>query len=271
MRLRGKVAVVTGVNVGSIGQATAMLFAREGANVVVAGNCDDTGIETVALIRKEGGEALLLSAEMANDNDVKQVIEATVKAFGKLDILANSEVLFAPKPLQVAVEDWQSPLVVNLFGTTLMTRHAAEAMKLRQRGAIVNIVTICGLETSPPPSTFNATQAALVQMTQDLAVDLAAHNIRVNCVCHEGARSVIRNEPIRRTSETGEESLRSESPKHLLNQKGKPSEVANAILLLASDESSSITGAHLVVGGGYYDTVKSSSQTHLASRVASFS
>jgi dihydroanticapsin dehydrogenase len=248
-----------------------MLFAKEGAKVVVAGIGDGAGIETVALIRKEGGEALLLNADVANNNDVKEVIEATVKAFGKLDILANSEVLFAPKPLPVAVEDWQSPLVVNLLGTALMSRHAAEAMKLRRRGAIVNIVTICGLVTSPPPSAFNATQAALVQMTQDLAVDLAAHNIRVNCVCHGGARSVIHEEPIWRTAETGEESLESESPKHLLNQKGKPSEVANAILLLASDESSSITGANLVVGGGYYDTVKSSFQTHLASRVASFS
>jgi NAD(P)-dependent dehydrogenase (short-subunit alcohol dehydrogenase family) len=248
-----------------------MLFAQEGARVVVAGISDEAGIETVALIRKQGGEALLLNVDIASEIDIKQACEETLRAFGKLDILVNSDAVLVPRGLEVAVEDWQSPHSVNITGTALMSRYAAKAMKRREKGAIVNVATIFGSNAQPQFISRAAIQAGPVQMTRDMAVDLAPDNVRVNCVCHGNTRSVTSPENVKQAAQIAEESLTAEGPKNLLSRIGKPREVAYAILFLASDEASFITGAHLVVDGGCYDTVKSNYQPHYSSRVASFS
>ncbi len=266
MRLKDKVAMVTGVDAGSIGQATALLFAEAGATVVVMSACEPDGSETVALIRDGGGDALLLNIDIAKERDVEQACEETFRAFGRLDILVNNDAVFVPRGLGAAVEDWQTPKVNVIGGTAMISRYAAEVMKRQEKGAIVNLVTLSWPQ--PQSTAYSTTPASLMQMTRDMAVELAPDNIRVNCVCHGAVQSVTSLENIGWANQTGEESVAAE---HLVNRMGKPREVGYAILFLASDEASFITGTQLVVDGGNYDTVKWSFQQHISARVASFS
>ena len=251
MRLKDKVAVVTGVDAGGIGQATATQFAEEGAKVLVAGRVEEAGIETVSYIKKQGGEAFFLKVDVAKEDDVKWACEETVRTFGKLDILVNSEAVFVPRGLDAPVEDWQYSLNVNVIGSAFMSRYAAEAMKRQKKGAIVNVVSTYGLVARPQSTTYSATQGALLQMTRAMAAYLAAYNLRVNCVCHGTVLTPALSEQTRRMGDM----LEGESRKNLLNRVGQPREVARAILFLASDEASFITGTHLVVDGGYSATV----------------
>ena len=267
MQLKDKVAIVTGVDAGGIGQATALMFAEAGARVVVMGRSEEDGFETVALIRRGGADALLLNLDLAKERDVKQACDEIVRAFGRLDILINNDAVLVPKGFEPAGENWQKALKAKNCGNSLISRYAAEAMKRQEKGAIVNIVTL----TDPPPQsmTYSTSLAAQMQLARDMAVDLAPDNIRVNFVCHGAVRNVTSLENIE--NQIVEESLAGESPKHFINRMGKPREVAYAILFLASDEASFITGTHLLVDGGHYGTVKSSLEQHIASRVASFS
>src|SRR6185503_474584 len=189
MRLKDKVAIITGVDAAGIGQATALLFAEAGATVVLLGGDEQDGIETISLIRKGGGDALLLNLDIAKESDVKQACEDTVRAFGKLDILVNSDAGFVPRASEAGLGSWGRFPRVNAIGNTaLMNRYAVEAMKRQDKGAIVNIVTLSG--PRPQSAAYGATSAALMQMTRDMAVDLAPDNIRINCVCHGDVRSV---------------------------------------------------------------------------------
>ena len=262
MRLKDKVAIITGVDAAGIGQATALLFAEAGATVVLLGGDEQDGIETISLIRKGGGDALLLNLDIARESDVKQACEDTVRAFGKLDILVNSDAGFVPRASEAGLGSWGRFPRVNAIGNTaLMNRYAVEAMKRQDKGAIVNIVTLSG--PRPQSAAYGATSAALMQMTREMAVDLAPDNIRVNCVCHGDVRSVKSLENIESPDQT--------AAADLLSRTGRPSEVAYAILFLASDEASFITGTNVVVDGGHYGMVKSSFQQRISSRVASFS
>ena len=268
MRFKDKVAIVTGVDAGGTGQAAALMFADAGARVVVMGRREQDGLETVALIRKSGGNALLLTPDLAREDDVKQACEDTVRAFGKLDILINNDAGLVPKGLEPAAEDWQR-FKVNNGCTALISRYAAEVMKRQGKGAIVNIVTLSG---SRPQSTTHSTGlATLMQLAREMAVDLAPDNIRVNFVCHGAVQNVTSLENIGAGDQTAEEFLAGAGQKRLVNRMGKPREVAYAILFLASDEASFITGTHLLVDGGHYATVRSRLEEHIASRVASFS
>ena len=266
MRLKDKVVIVTGVDAGSIGQATALMFADAGAKVVIMGGSEQDAFETVALIRKGGGDALLLNLDLAKECDVKEACDDTVRAFGRLDILINNDAVLVPKGWGLAGEEWQKPFKANSGATTLST-FAAEAMKVQGKGAIVNIVNLSAPQLQS--MTYSTSLAALMQLARDMAVDLAPANIRVNFVCHGAVRSGTSLENIE--DKTAEESMAGESQKSLVNRMGMPREVAYAILFLASDEASFITGTHLLVDGGHYGSMKSSFQQQISSRVALFS
>ena len=269
MRLKDKVAIITGVEEGSIGQATALMFAEAGATVVVMASREQDAVETVAVIRKSGGNALLLSLDLAKEGDVKQACEETVRVFGRLDILINNDSVLVPKGLEPLCEDSQRSFGVKIGSTALISRYAVEAMKRQGRGAIVNIVTLSGPQLQS--MTYSTRIAALMDLSREMAAHLAPDNIRVNFVSHGAVASVSSLENIGPEDQIAQELLAGKSPEHLLNRMGTPREVANAILFLASDEASFITGTHLLVDGGHYGTVKSSFQERISSRVASFS
>jgi NAD(P)-dependent dehydrogenase (short-subunit alcohol dehydrogenase family) len=238
-RLKDKVAIITGGAVG-IGRATAELFAEEGAKVVVADR-----------LKPEGLEALFVETDISNEDDCRRVCDEAVRAFGRLDILVNNAAVFVLKGVEATVDDWQRSLSVNLVGTSLMSKYASEHMKQSGGGAIVNLGSISSFVAQPSFVTYSATKAAILQMTRNMALDLAPFNIRVNCVCPGTILTRATEEHMARVGMSKENFIAAEAPKYLLNRVGYPREVAYPILFLASDEASFITGTHLMVDGGY--------------------
>jgi len=247
MRLKSKVAIITGAASG-IGRATAELFAEEGAKVVVADIDSAGGEQTVSNIRSKGGEARFVHADISKEEDAKRISEETVKAYGRIDILVNNAAAFVFKSLEEAtVEDWQRTLHVNVMGTALCTKYATEHMKKVGGGAVVNVGSVHGFVGQPGYMPYAATKAALVQMSRNMAVELGSFNIRVNCVC-PGA--VLTEHTLHRLKELGS-TVEEMGAQHMLKRGSQPRESAAAILFMASEDSSFVTGAFLMVDGGY--------------------
>jgi len=249
-RVQGKVAIVTGGAAG-IGHATVLLLAREGAKVVVVDIDEAAGAESAAQVRARGGEAIFVQADISREDDVHRACDSALNAFDQVSILVNNAASFVLKGLEATVEDWERVVGVNIIGTALMSRYAVEAMKRNRGGAIVNLGSISSFVAQPSFTAYSATKAALVQMTRNMAIDLAEFGIRVNCVCPGTILTQASNNHMENAGMTLEEFIAVEGPKNPLGRVGEPSEVAHAILFLASDEASFITGAHLMVDGGY--------------------
>lgn len=250
MRLENKVAIVTG-GADGIGAATAELFAEQGAAVVVGDVDDAAGRNVVARICRSGGRACFVRSDISREADAAALASTAESEFGGVDILVNNAAVFVLKGLEATPEDWRRSLDVNVVGTSLCSRYASEAMKRRGGGAIVNLASISSFVAQPQFVTYSATKAAILQMTRNMALDLAAHGIRVNCVCPGTILTRASRDHMARAGLTLEQFTAIEAPKHLLNRVGEPREVAQAILFLASDEASFITGTHLMVDGGY--------------------
>ena len=244
-RVSDKVAVITG-GASGIGEATAELLAEEGARVAIVDR--DPAGETVA---KSIDGARFYRADISSEDDVKNAMEHAESDLGGIDILVNNAAVFVLKGLDASPEEWHQSLDVNIIGTSLCTRYASESMKEHGGGAIVNLSSISGFIAQPEFLTYSATKAALVNMTRCMALDLAPHGIRVNCVCPGTIRTAATERHMEQTGETEEEFLAENAPMHLLNRVGTPREVAYAILFLASDEASFITATPLMVDGGY--------------------
>ncbi len=249
VRLAGKVGVVTG-GANGIGEATAARFAEEGASVVVL-DVDPRGETVAGRIRESGGRAIFAAADISKESEVRTAMERAEREYGRIDILVNDAAVFVLQGLEASVEAWRRSLDVNVIGTALATRYAAEAMKKHSSGAIVNVSSISAFVAQPHFIAYSATKAALVNMTRCMALDLAPFGIRVNCVCPGTVRTAATDRHMAQRGMTEEQFLRENAPLHLLNRVGTPREVANAILFLASDEASFITAAPLLVDGGY--------------------
>ncbi len=249
-RLKDKVAIITGGGAG-IGQATAILFAEEGAKVVI-GDVDEIGGEaTAAEIKSAGGEAVFVRADISQEADARKLTDEALRAFGRLDVLVNNAAAFVLKGLEASVEDWQRSLGVNVIGTALVSRFASEAMKRTGSGAIVNLGSMSSFIAQPHFVTYSATKAAIIQMTRNMAMDLAPFGIRVNAICPGTIITQASEKHCAQAGITMDEFKATEGAKHLLNRPGVPREVAQPILFLASDEASFITGTYLMVDGGY--------------------
>jgi NAD(P)-dependent dehydrogenase (short-subunit alcohol dehydrogenase family) len=248
-RLDGKAAVVTGAAAG-IGAATAELFAAEGAQVTLL-DIDEAGETVARAIRERGDTALYVQADIAQEPEIRRAMASAQQAFGRIDILVNNAAAFVFKGLEATPDDWRRSFDVNVIGTALCSRYASEIMKKTGGGAIVNLGSISSFVAQPGFITYSATKAALVQMTRNMALDLAPSNIRVNCVCPGTIRTSASERHMRQTGMTEAQFLAEQAPLHLLNRIGTAREVAFAILFLASDEASFITAAALMVDGGY--------------------
>jgi len=248
-RLQDKVAIITGAASG-IGAATAELCAEEGARVALLDI--DAAAESVAdRIRRDGGQARSFQADISREDDVRRATADALTAYGRVDILVNNAATFVFKGLDATPDEWRRSLDVNVIGTALCARYAAEAMKTSGGGAIVNLGSISSFVAQPNFMTYNATKAAIVNMTRCMALDLAPHNIRVNCVCPGTIRTAATDRHMAHLGITEAEFIAENAPLHLLNRVGRPREVAYAIVFLASDEASFITAAALMVDGGY--------------------
>jgi len=250
MRIEDKVAIVTGAASG-IGETTAEVLAEEGAKVVVADIDAEGGAKTTATIKGKGGTAIFVQADISKEADAKRITEEAVKVFGRVNILVNNAATFVLKGFEATVEDWQRSLGVNVIGTAMVTKYAVEEIKKAGGGAIVILGSISGFAAQPDFFAYSATKAALLQMTRNMAMDLGPHNIRVNSVCPGPIITPASYRHMKKIGLTLEQFNAQEGAKTLLGRTGNTREVAHAILFLVSDEASYVTGAALMVDGGY--------------------
>ena len=256
MRLKDKVALVTGAASG-IGQATAVLFGKEGAKVMCA-DLDAEGAERVAQqIVGSGGEAASTQADVSQAADVERMVRETVERWGRIDILFNNAgVEWALPAPQVPEQEWDRMIDVNLKGVFLGCKYAIPEMVKQGGGSIVNTASIAGLRGTPWLSTYSASKGGVVQMTKSLAVEWAEHNVRVNAVCPGVIRTPMTERGIEQAwalfGDTAEEAWQRIAEGHPLGRLGEPEEVARAVLFLASDEASFVTGVALPVDGGLW-------------------
>ena len=250
MRLENKVAIVTGAATG-LGESMALLFAREGAKVVIA-DIDMAGAErTATRIRGEGREALAVRTDISQEADASRLAADAHQTFGRVDILINNAAIFVLKGFEATEQEFRRSLDVNVIGTALVTKYAIEPMKQSGGGAIVNLASVSSWVAQPNFFVYSASKAAILQMTRNMAMDLAPYGIRVNCIC-PGTIATAAVHRYREDRGMTMDELNSEiGGKTLLGRVGRPEEVAHAALFLASDEASYITGTHLMVDGGY--------------------
>ncbi len=247
MRLQGKVALITGAASG-MGQSEAMIFAKEGAKVVVGDLLEAQGRDVVDAIAKSGGQARYVKLDVTNEDAWREAVATVVTSFGKLDILVNNAGIsgtFDPDTLSTAA--WDTLMNVNAKGVFLGMKHAIPAMQAAGGGAIVNISSISGFVGQDKlHMAYNASKGAVRLMTKSVAVQYAKDGIRVNSV-HPGIMPPMRTSKASADPAWREKSLRAVPMK----REGRVEEVAHAVLFLASDEASYITGTELVVDGGY--------------------
>jgi dihydroanticapsin dehydrogenase len=249
LRLKDKIALITGASSG-IGRVTADLFAQEGATVVAADLNAQAGEAVVTSLRERNATAHFIRTDISQENDAERLAAEAVKVYGRIDILINSAAVFVLKGLEATPQDWRLSLDVNVMGTALVTKHVAERMK-QGGGAIVNLASISSFVAQPNFITYSATKGAILQMTRNMALDLAPYNIRVNAVCPGTILTPTVERYMAQQGMTLDQINAAEGAKTFLKRIGQPREVAHAILFLASDEASYITGASLLVDGGY--------------------
>ena len=250
MRLEGKVALITGGGSG-IGRASALRFAVEGASIVASDLSEASAVETVAAVREAGGEATAVAGDVVSNDDAKAMVQAAIDAYGKLDVLVNSAGVSGRVEGVSHEEVWDKVMDVNLKGTYLVSWHAVPEMEAAGGGSIINLASIMALVGYPVGmgggfNPYNASKGGVLQFTRNLAIDLARKNIRVNCICP----GYVETNMTRRLTENPE-SYEALKGRHPMGRLGQPDDIANAALFLASDEAAFVTGAPLIVDGGY--------------------
>ncbi len=251
-RLTDKVALITGAASG-IGRSTALLFAREGAKVAL-GDVDAQRAEDVASeIREMRRECMVLSLDVTDEKVWASSIDKIQNAWGRLDILVNSAGIADEAPLtELTTAQWRRVLSVNLEGTFLGTAAAIRAMKTTGKGAVVNVSSLSGVKAQPGAAAYCASKAGVIQLSRVAALECAndGHNIRVNCVTPGGVKTPMwEKTPLwPDISKADEWTAPADAPP--LKRFAEPVEVARAILFLASDEASYISGAVLALDGG---------------------
>ena len=243
--------MITGGTSG-IGAATARVFAREGAKVAITGRRRELGEAVAAQIKLSGGEAMFIAADVTRAEDCRRSINETVASYGRIDILFNNAGIVTPGTLeQISEEDWARTFDVNVKGTYLMTKLALPIMRAQGRGVIVNNASDWGIVGGPRYTAYSASKGAVVLLTKSVALEVARDNVRVNAIC-PGDTVVERWRASERRdhSISFEEELKAMGENLPIGRVGAVEEIANAVLFLASDESSFMTGATLIVDGG---------------------
>ncbi len=252
-KLDDKVAVLTGAASG-IGEATAKLFAREGAKLVLADIADERG---EALARSLGGDAVYVHADVAREADVKAAIDTAVARFGRLDVVFNNAGFGGTTgPIsEIPVEEFDETMGVLLRGVFLGIKHAAPVMSAQGSGSIINTASVAGLRAGYAPHVYSVAKAAVIQLTRSTAMELGEKGVRVNCICPGGIATPLLSKAF--TAATGgDEAAALELVKQAiamfqpLKRAGLPEDIADAALWLAGSESSFVNGHALVVDGG---------------------
>ena len=249
MRLQDKVALITGGTSG-IGEATALLFAAEGARVAITGRNDSRGAAVVERIAIAGGNAIFIRADVSVAADCQRAVDETLRAFSRLDILFNNAGVFYPQTaLECSEREWDEQIDVNLKGTFLMSKCALPAMIAQKHGVIVNNSSGWGIVGGDHAVAYCASKGGVVLMTKAMAIDHGAQGIRVNCICPGDVETPMLPLDARMRGLKWEDYIAGCASRPL-GRVGTVEEIAKAVLFLASDDSSFMTGAALVVDGG---------------------
>ena len=246
-RLDGKVAIVTGGGSG-MGRATAILFAKEGARLVVAGRRTENIEETVRMIREAGGEAIFIKADVSKAKDVKNMVKAAIDAYGKLDVLFNNAAIIeqAEVPLhECKEEDFDKVIAVNLKGVFLCMKYAIPEMIKTGGGSIINQGSNSCIQGAPNLSSYSASKGGVASMSMAAAMDYLRQNIRINWTMP----GLIPTPMIETRVKGDKEALKKLEAAQPLGRFGTEEEIANLALFLASDESSYITATGVKVDG----------------------
>lgn len=251
MRLEKEVAIVTGAASG-IGRASAILLAQEGATVVVAdiqreSRLDEETPDTVTVIEEAGGSATFVETDVASSAAVQHLVDTTLETYGRLDILVNSAGIFVRNPItEVSDEEWDRVLDINLRGYFYTCRAVIPHMLEAGAGRIVNISSIHGFRGTGTATTYCTSKGGVENLTKQLAVECAPHNVRVNAIAPGTIRTAMCKPFLEKPEIRAEYERRT-----LLPRLGVPEDVAHAVLYLASHESSYVVGHTLVIDGGW--------------------
>jgi NAD(P)-dependent dehydrogenase (short-subunit alcohol dehydrogenase family) len=250
MKLKDRVAIITGATSG-IGEASARLFAEEGARVTVTGRDEGRGRRVVAAIEAAGGKAVFVRADVRLPGDCRRVVEETLSAFGgRLDILFNNAGVFHPhNAVDCTEEEWDATVDSSLKGAWLMAKYSLPAMIAQGRGVIINQASGWGIQGGDEAVAYCAAKGGLVVMTKAMAIDHGKQGIRVNCLCPGDVETPMLPADAEARRMSYAEYMKGAANRPL-GRVGKPGELARAALFLASDDSSFMTGAALVVDGG---------------------
>ena len=250
MKLEGKVALITGGSLG-LGKATAELFAKEGAKVVITGRTEKTLQEAVDAAKNNGHDIDYIVSDVSKEDDCKEAVDFTLNKYGKIDILFNNAgVLHAALTHETDTETWDRLFNINVKGTYLMSKYTIPHMLEKGYGCIVNKSSIAGLKGIPGISAYNSTKGAVTQLTRSMALDYAKQGIRVNAICPGTIETPMVDGLLDKMPDRdgAEELFKSFHP---MGRFGTADEIAHSVLFLCDDSIKFMTGSMLSVDGGW--------------------
>jgi len=247
-RLKDKVALISGAGSG-IGQTSALLFAAEGARVAAVDRNSAGAAETVASIKAKGGAAIAIIADVAKAVEVENMVRQTVQAYGRLDIMFNNAGVMQPlkTTVETSEQDWDRVVDINLKGTFLAMKYGIPEMLKSGGGSIINSSSMAGIIGFTYMPAYTASKAGIVLLTKSAALEFAGQNIRINCICPGTIGTPMADSLATDPNLVNYEPHRKQIP---LKRRGTPAEIARAVLFLASDDASYITGTALNIDGG---------------------
>jgi NAD(P)-dependent dehydrogenase (short-subunit alcohol dehydrogenase family) len=249
MRLEGKVALITGGTSG-IGSATAIRFASEGAAVAITGRNPERGEKVVQDIIANGGDALFIRSDVRSAEDCRHAVDQTLERFGKIDVLFNNAGVFHPKSIpECTEEEWDETIDSSLKGAFLMSKYVLPSMIRQRSGSIIHTSSGWGILGGDKAAAYCAAKGGLIVMAKAMAIDHGPDGIRVNCVCPGDVLTPMLPDDAEKRGMSWDEYAVGAADRPL-GRIGTVEDIANAVLYLASDESSFVTGESLVVDGG---------------------
>ncbi len=249
MRFQGKVVLITGAGVG-IGRAAAIRFGKEGAKVAINSLTPEHGLETLFLLKEAGGEGIYIQGDVSIAADAQRMVEETVKAFGKIDILVNNAGIVIPGRVDnMAEEDWDRTIAVNLKGVFLVSKYTIPVMRQNGGGVIIHNASVVALKGVKDRGAYTASKGGVWALTKAMAADYLADHIRVNCVCPGTTYTPSLERRIQAFPDP-EKARADFIARQPMARLGKDEEIAAAILYAASEEAAFMNGATIVIDGG---------------------
>jgi NAD(P)-dependent dehydrogenase (short-subunit alcohol dehydrogenase family) len=250
MRLREKVVLITGAGSG-IGKSTAILFAKEGASIIVNDLNEGSGNETVSEIRKSNGEAFFIQGDVTEADSVKAMVDKAINKYGRIDVLFNNAGVSGVGMIhEVDLDAWNKTLNVNINGVMLPSKYVLPHMMKQKNGSIINMSSCIAEMGLAKRASYSTTKGAILALTKSMQVDYAAYNIRVNALLPGTIFTPFVEKYLKESYENPEEAIATIKTRQLSGELGRPEDVANAALFLASDESRFMMGSPLYIDGG---------------------